>query len=345
MHPLAIARIRTVPSTISYALLLRDPMKRYFFIFFLVLLTVGPTLASEGAYVFIFTTRGNSYWNAMAEGVQEMAKAKGVKAVTYNTDSATDAEQQLNLCLTALQNKPKAVIMAALNPSVATQCYKAAAAQGVMIADIDGSFSVAAAKEAGLPLAFSVGSDNAIIGQEAAKYLAQSAGKPDPKIFILEGVVGNIQGQKRISGFKNKIEELLPKAKIVASITADYDRLKAMNVTLDLLQREPDLDVIYAANDSMALGAAEAARNLHREKQLKIIGIDGTIDARKAIEEGRLTATVAQLPYLMGRRAIELALAGPPAPGQDGKSEITPTPVLTKTLLDANKDPLLKYVR
>ena len=50
---------------------------------------------------------------------------------------------------------------------------------------------------------------------------------------------------------------LMPKAQIVNSISADWDRLRAMNITSDTLTRTPDLNVIFAANDVMALGAVE----------------------------------------------------------------------------------------
>lgn len=304
----------------------------------------APSFADTGTYVFILTTRANPYWNAMAQGAADAAKAKDVKTVVYNTDNAAAAEQQLNICETAIESKPKAIAMAAINPSVAAQCFKKAAAHGIIVADVDGSYSVAAAKKDNVKLAFSVGSDNFVIGQEAAQYVAKTAQKPDPKILLLEGVVGSTQGKKRVDGFISKIKELRPKAQIVASICADYDRLKAMNATLDLLQREPDLDVVYAANDEMALGAVEAARNMKFKKKIAFIGIDGTIDGRSAIKDGRLTASVSQLPYLMGKRAVEmLAEAKADAPAE--KSETTPTPVLTKDMLDAGTDPVLQYIR
>jgi D-allose transport system substrate-binding protein len=300
--------------------------------------------AEDGTYVFILIARGNSYWTALADGIHDEAKAKGIKEVTYNTESSTDAEQQLNICQTAIQSQPKAIVMAAINPSVAIQCFKMAAKQGITIADVDGSFSVADAKKAGLKLAFSVGSDNYIIGQKGAEYIAKIVDKPDPKVFVLEGTVGSVQAGKRADGFRDRLKELMPQADIVASISAEFDRLQAMNIALDVLQRHPDLDIIYAANDTMALGAAEAARNLGLDKQIKIIGVDGTADARKAIREGRLTASVAQLPYLMGMRSVELAMDSV-ATHKTGLSEITATPVLTKDMIEANKDPSLQYVR
>ena len=300
--------------------------------------------AADGEYVFITAGHDNPYWTTLGEGIKDGAKAKGVTAIVYEAKDNRDVEGELNLCLTALLRKPKIVVMGSLNASIAIQCFKKAAQEGIMVADIDATLSVAEAEKAGIKLAFSIGSDNTLVGEEAAKYVAAIAAKPDPKIFVLEGLAGSIPGQKRVTGFKAKIQTLLPRASIVASLAADWDRLKAMTMTLDLLQRQPDIDIIYAANDTMALGATEAVRNLHRDMQIKIIGVDGTEDARKAVREGRLTASVAQLPYLMGLRSVDLAIEATAA-HTTGRTETTATPVLTKELIEANKDPILRYVR
>ena len=63
--------------------------------------------ADNGSYVFILVARGNSYWTAMADGIHDTAHTKGIKEVVYNTESSTDAEQQLNICQTAIQSQPK----------------------------------------------------------------------------------------------------------------------------------------------------------------------------------------------------------------------------------------------
>jgi D-allose transport system substrate-binding protein len=308
------------------------------------MLAANSAYAADGDYVFILAAHDNPYWNTLGEGIKDAAKTKGITPIIYMAQNGQDAEGELNICLTAVLRKPKIIVMGSLNANVGIQCFKEAAEQGIIVADIDATVSVAEAEKAGIKLAFSVGSDNYSVGQEAAKYVKRIASKPDPKILILEGIAGSVPGQKRVMGFQKEIQQRMPKANIVASISASWDRLKAMNIALDLLQRQPDLDIIYAANDTMALGAAEAVRNLGREKQIKIIGVDGTSDARKAIMENRITASVAQLPYLMGMRSVELAIDAV-TNHTTGKSEITATPVLTKDLLEANKDPVLKYVR
>ena len=318
-----------------------------FFVGLFVLMAALPSVASaaqQDEYVFILKAKGNPYWTAMADGIKETAKAKGIKATVYQTETDRDAEGEITTCMTAIQRKPKVLVMAAVNPSVAVQCFKQASAVGIMVADVDANISVEDAQKAGIKLAFSAGSDNFLIGQEAGKFSAKLLNIPKPKIFILEGAVGNIPGKKRVDGFRTKFQELAPNVEIVASISAEWDRLKAMNMTTDLLQRQPDIDLIYAANDTMALGAAEAVRNSGKGTGIKIIGVDGTGDARKAILDGRLTASVAQLPYLMGMRATELAIEAAQQ-SKTGLTEIIPTPVLTKESITAKTDPLLQYVR
>ena len=111
----------------------------------------------------------------------------------------------------------------------------------------------------------------------------------------------------------------------------------------DTLQRTPDLVAIFCANDDMALGALEAARSAGKDK-LIVIGVDGNTNAVKSIKADRLNASVAQLPYLVGMQAVEGVQK---LLGGDKVQEMTyvPTLVLTKEVIEANKDPLLQYVK
>jgi ABC-type sugar transport system substrate-binding protein len=296
--------------------------------------------AKTDEYVFVLYNKGNPYWAAMMDGIKDAAREKGVTATIFQAENTTAGEDQLNQCLTAVERAPKYIIMASANPGVAIQCFKKAAAAGIAVADMDASFPVADAEKAGIHLAFSIGSDNLKVGQEAATYAHGILNRPDAQVLVLEGAPGSVAGGKRVDGFRSTMAALSPQAKIT-SIGAEWDTLKAMNATNDMLQRQPDLDLVYTANDTMALGAAEAVRNAGKSAQVRIIGVDGIADARKAIEDGKMTATVAQLPYLIGKRSLELAVEDK----SKGATETTPTPVLDKATLTENKDPLLQYVR
>lgn len=301
-----------------------------------------PCLASD-EYVFILKGLGNPYWQALSEGVKDTAKEKNISYKIYSVSNDTAAEEQLNLCQTVLARKPKVMVIAAINAAVGIQCMKAAQEQGVIVGDVDANISPQEAKDAGVNMAFSIGSDNFRIGQEVAKYIVGTTAKQNPKVLILEGAAGSITGKKRVDGFRETLTKLWPKTEIIGSASGEWERLRAMNVTNDYLQQYPDTDIIFAANDMMALGAVEAIRPSYK-KPIKIYGIDGTKDALQAVKEGHMTASIAQLPYLMGKNAVISAMAV-----LKGKKietvQITPTPVIDKEFLSNRKDPLYSYVR
>jgi ABC-type sugar transport system substrate-binding protein len=163
-------------------------------------------------------------------------------------------------------------------------------------------------------------------------------------VLVIEGLSGNITGQRRAQGFADKLAELAPGLEIVASLPGDWDRAKAANITNDILTRHPDLVAIFAANDTMALGAVETAFAAGRGEDIVMIGVDGNVDAVESIKAGRLDASVAQLPYLVGKQAVETV--GQVLDGKEvEKFQYVATLVLTKDVLDQGTEPMLEFVK
>lgn len=305
-----------------------------------------PAIAQEsGEYGVLMKTLSNPFWGAMGQGVEEGAKEAGVKYFVQAAESDQAAEPQLNLCNTMLERKPVAMITAAINSTNLLPCLKSAQEAGIKVVDLDGNLDQAVLDKEGIKITFRIGSDNVAAGAQGADYLVSKLGK-DAKgpVLVIEGLSGNITGQKRAMGFAAKLKELAPGLEVVASLPGDWDRGKAASITNDILTRNPDLVAIFAANDGMALGAVEAVYAAGKGEQVTIIGVDGNSDAVKSIKDGRLNASVAQLPYLVGKQAVEnvkKALAGETVPGDIA----VPTLVLTKEVLGAGKEPMLQYVK
>jgi ABC-type sugar transport system substrate-binding protein len=243
-----------------------------------------------------------------------------------------------------LEKKPAVMITAAINSTILLPCLKHANELKIPVVDLDGNLDPEITKKAGVDVAFHIGSDNEAAGAKGADYLVSVLGK-DAKgpVLVIEGLSGNITGAKRAHGFADELKKAAPGLTIVASLPGDWDSLKAANITNDTLQRNPDLVAIFCANDDMALGAVESARSAGKDK-LIVIGVDGNSNAVKSILAGRLNASVAQLPYLVGMQAVENAkkvLAGEKVP----EFTYVPTLVLTKAALDAKSDPMLQYVK
>ena len=304
----------------------------------------GASAADKPVYGVLMKTLSNPFWSAMEQGVRAGAKEADVEYFLQAVESDQAAEPQLNTCNTMLEKKPAVMITAAINSTILLPCLKHANELKIPVIDLDGNLDPEITKKAGVDVAFHIGSDNEAAGAKGADYVAETLGK-DAKgpVLVIEGLSGNITGQKRARGFANELKKIAPGLTIVASLPGDWDRQKAANIANDTLQRNPDLVAIFCANDGMALGAVEAARAAGKDKLL-VVGVDGNSDAVKSILAGRLNASVAQLPYLVGKEAVENAkkvLAG----GKADESIYVPTLVLTKAVLEAKKEPMLEYVK
>ncbi|MEM7464548.1 MAG: substrate-binding domain-containing protein [Pseudomonadota bacterium] len=302
--------------------------------------------AQAETYGVLMKTLSNPFWGAMELGVREGADAAGVEYYLQAVESDQAAEPQLNVCNTMLERKPDAMITAAINSTILLPCLKRANDMGIPVVDLDGNLDHKIAEDAGVDIAFSIGSDNVAAGAQGAEWLVGQLGA-DAKgpVLVIEGLSGNITGQKRASGFADKLKEQAPGLEVVASLPGDWDRGKAANITNDTLTAHPELVAVFAANDGMALGAIETVYAAGKGDQVIVIGVDGNSDAVKSIKSGRLNASVAQLPYLVGKQAVEMVkeMKGGKAP--DGDWIYVPTMVLTKSVLDAGTEPMLEYVK
>ena len=310
----------------------------------MLLVSTAPAMADD-EYGVLMKTLANPFWGAMAEGVKAGADAAGVKYYLQAVENDQAAESQLNVCNTMLERKPVAMITAAINSTNLLPCLKKAQEGGIEIVDLDGNLDPAILKAEGIDITFSIGSDNVKAGAQGAEYMAKTLGA-DAKgpVLVIEGLSGNITGEKRTTGFADRLAELAPGLNIVASLPGDWDRGKAANITNDILTRNPDLKGIFAANDGMALGAVESVFAAGKGGDVVIIGVDGNSDAVKSIKDGRLTASVAQLPYLVGMEAVENAKKVADGGTVDKQINVQ-TLVLTKDILDEGTDPVLKYVK
>jgi ribose transport system substrate-binding protein len=127
------------------------------------------------------------------------------------------------------------------------------------------------------------------------------------RVGILEGIPGHETGDSRLRGFRDAMKTA-PGMTIVASQPANWERDQGFNVFQNMLQAHPQIDLVFAASDLMALGAIEAIAAARKTGSIRVIGFDALDDAKKAIAAGTMTASVAQFPYEMGKAAVESAV-------------------------------------
>ena len=148
-----------------------------------------------------------------------------------------------------------------------------------------------------------IASDNMAGGMMAGEFIVEKLGGKG-KVVELEGVSGTSAARERGEGFNKAIEGT--DIEVVAKQTADFDRVKGLEVMENILQSQPEIDAVFAHNDEMALGALEAIKASGRE--IMVVGFDATDDAVAAVEAGEMAATVAQQPALIGSMGVETAM-------------------------------------
>src|SRR5215213_9005264 len=151
-----------------------------------------------------------------------------------------------------------------------------------------------------------VGSDNYEGGKLAGAHVLKVTGGK-ARVGILEGIPGHETGDSRLRGFRDAVKDA-PGITVVASQPANWERDQGFNVFQNMLQAHPEIDTVFAASDLMALGAVEAIAAAGKTGKIKVIGFDALEDAKKAIAEGKMSASVAQFPYEMGKAAVESAV-------------------------------------
>jgi ribose transport system substrate-binding protein len=254
----------------------------------------------------VMKTLNNPFFIDMQRGAEQAARDLNVDLVVQAADRETDVERQMQIVENLIQAHVGAL---ALTPSGSREVVPVvgkANAANIPVVIVDTRLDQKAAADAGVKTASFVGSDNYRGGQIIGEYLVKiSHGKA--KVAILEGIPGHETGDSRVRGFKDAIKGA-PGVTIVASQPANWERDQGFNVFQNILQAHADTDTVFACNDIMALGAIEAIAAAGKADQIRVLGFDAIDDARRAITEGKMTATVAQYPDEMGRAAIEAAV-------------------------------------
>jgi len=170
-----------------------------------------------------------------------------------------------------------------------------------------------------------LGSDFVAEGKKAGDWLvAQEKTASGPvNIVQLEGTTGSAPAIDRTKGFAASIAAN-PNLKVVASQTGDFTRSGGKQVMEAFLKSQPKIDVVYAQNDDMGLGAIEAIQAAGKVpgKDIKIITVDAVKDGMQALADGKINFIVECSP-LLGPQLMDLAKKV-----KDGQT--VPTRVLTE---------------
>ena len=238
------------------------------------------------------STLNNPFFVSIREGIEE-AEGEDVEAIV--SDAQNDSSVQSNQVEDLITQGVDLIIINPVDSTAIAPSVEKANEANIPVICVDRG------TDSGEIVSF-IASNNIEGGKLAGEFILDKVGE-NAEVIQLEGIPGASSTRERGEGFKEATDG---KINLVASQTANFDRAEGLTVMENLLQAHPDVKAVFCQNDEMALGASEAIKA--SGKDIVVVGFDGNDDAISAVEDGSISATVAQQPKEMGKLAIETAI-------------------------------------
>ena len=313
-------------------------MKKTIFSATLAALALGvvfaaPASAADVSACLITKTDTNPFFVKMKEGAQAKAKELGVTLKAYAGKVDGDHDSQVAAIESCIADGAKGILIAASDTKAITDSVKKARDAGVLVIALDTPLDPADAADA------TFATDNLLAGQLIGKWAAATLGEKakTAKIGFLDLVpsqptVDVLRDQGFMEGFgidvkdPNKIGDE-DDARIVGHDVTNGNEEGGRKAMENLLQKDPDINVIHTINEPAAVGAYQALKAVGKEKDVLIVSVDGGCPGVKSVSEGVFGATSQQYPLLMASLGIE-------AIAQFAKDGTKPKPTEGKSFFD-----------
>lgn len=281
----------------------------------------------DGITVGVSTlTLQHQFFIDIDEGIKEAAKELGVEVIVNDPDQ--DISKQTSAIEDFIQQGVDGMVVMApdsssLVPAVEDALEKMPVAAVDAVLDTD-------------KITAQIGTANYEAGKKLGEYTKKHIDenlKGKAEIAIITNLKSQIQIE-RIEGFKDALKDAAD-VKILNN-QPGYDREESLTTTENILQSNPNVDIIYATAENSVLGA-KAALESANNKDVKIVGFDLTEEAATGIEDGTILAMVQQQPKEMGRIALETIVK---AIKEESVEKNIPVPVLLfdqKNIKEFNK--------
>lgn len=245
----------------------------------------------------VLSTLNNPFFVSMKEGAEKEAEKLGFELIVL--DSQNDPAKERSNVEDLIQLGVVALLINPTDSDAVVKSVEVANEANIPVITLDRQSN-------GGEVTIHIASDNIKGGAMAAEFVLEKLGtEANINVVELQGIPGASATRDRGAGFHSILDDKT-NVKFVSSQAADFDRQKGLSVMENILQGNSDVQVVFAHNDEMALGAAKAIGTSNVKAM--VIGFDGNEDALDAVEKGEMIATVAQQPDLIGALGVELAL-------------------------------------
>lgn len=236
------------------------------------------------------------YYIAIGEGIKMKAEELDVETSMQAPQSGADIEGQMGMIQDVLTRGADGIILSTHDEQAAAPLVEQAVNEGVAVVIVNSDIADFPTPVHGV-VGYKQRDGTNKIGDYAIELVDGEA-----KIGLIEGLPG-YHSTERVGGFTDAIEGE-ENMDVQESLVGDWNTEGGNRAGQDMLQGNKEIDMIFAANDYMAIGANKAAQSLNRE--VIILGNDGDTQALEEIHAGDWKATVMTHPVEMGETVLEV---------------------------------------
>lgn len=239
-----------------------------------------------------------NFFNQIKQAVEAEAKTRGITVVTV--DAKGDGPTQVNQIQDLLTQNIDALIYIPAGAAAATIPVKLAHQANVPVINVDRNAD-------GAPGDTFLATDSVASANAVCKHIIEKAGGKG-NMVIIHGQKGTTPEVDRTKGCMDAVKAN-PGVKIVAEQWSNmWSQDEGFQIMQNMLQAHPDVSIVFAQADGLALGAAQAIKVGNPSQKIVVGGFDGDTAALEALKNGVFDVTATQQTQKMGRAAVDMAV-------------------------------------
>ena len=271
----------------------------------------APTYAAEIEACLITKTDINPFFVKMKEGAKAKADELGIKLSTYAGKVDGDHETQVRAVETCIASGAKGILIAASDTKAITTVLKQAQDNGLLVIALDTPLEPIGAADS------TFATDNFKAGRLIGEWAASSFGDTSKAVIamlnlnISQPSVDVLRDQGFLTGFGIDTKDINKwgdedDSRIVGNEVTNGNEEGGRDAMEKLLQKNPDINVVYTLNEPAAAGAYAALKAAGKaDDGILIVSVDGGCPGVKDVKDGVIGATSQQYPLLMASLGVE----------------------------------------
>lgn len=251
---------------------------------------------NKGSITFVCLSNSSDYWNSVRKGAADGAEEM-MYNITFSVPDDESPESQASLIQEAVGKKPDALIIAPSDPDLLSDEISAADKAGIPVIIVGSEVSCGGIRSY-------IGPRNETAGEIAGRRAADISGE-NGKFAVIGGSVSDTGDRERAAGFIRFLDsDERASYTFVSTQYCEDSADKAKELTLSLLEKEPDLTTLLGTDEASSEGICEAIAEKGLTGKMTVIGFGSSARETSFVRDGTLAGLLLQNPYNIGYLSV-----------------------------------------